>query len=398
MMTEAAGIASTAVAAAAAANRHRGMRSTYSRSVESYSRGLNATSYMNYLRTSVPPRVRLRSPPGHGGGGGGVGVGVGVGVHIHYQGQYPRGTIDGPSYLSSNPNPHADGYCHPVEYDASRYPYYAAHPNPPSVCPECYRRDLLAYEAEAYRAACAQLRETYAWNLGELLRRHRAAATARAPAQPRAERDLQLEKLYWYYVGRVREAYDDHCRRHRRLFRGPCPPWVLPERAVLRDDDDGHDEERGHEGDGDGDEEKERHGEEDGDVMPAAASRALPPLSGAHEQPPPSPSSTAAAAAATTTTTPLSSGGGGGGSGKGKEREVILSTDGESSVQATSLDGDKSDDEQTVGEGLRTPPPTPDEVAANPQPKPNKVSMQQRLRRLWPAKPTMKSPDKEDLV
>jgi len=43
--------------------------------------------------------------------------------------------------------------------------------------------------------------------------------------------------LYWYYVARVREVYDNHCRHHRLLFYDATLVWETPEKVTIREED-----------------------------------------------------------------------------------------------------------------------------------------------------------------
>ncbi|KAI0393827.1 hypothetical protein F5Y17DRAFT_430404 [Xylariaceae sp. FL0594] len=191
-------------------------------------RHLNSASYMNNLRA---PAYTIR-PPGSPARGG-------VGVHLHYQGRCPHAShsshSDDDTHLDHNRR-HGPSYFH-VGQPFSEAPYAAAaptsgYPFSSCGCADCYWRDFLTDDVEKYNITRRLLRDTYLWNLEELVRRHRAL-----PTKQRDAKDNELDKLYWYYVARVREVYENHCRHHRLLFHDTHLAWETPEKAVIREED-----------------------------------------------------------------------------------------------------------------------------------------------------------------
>ncbi|KAI3331309.1 hypothetical protein F4824DRAFT_491556 [Ustulina deusta] len=224
--------------------------------------------------------------------------GAGVGIHIHYQGQCPHDVAHGSSYPGDILNSHSEGYGYPQDHHNPLYPYYEGSPSSPCGCPRCYWRDF-------------------------------------------------------YYVGRVREVYDNHCEHHRLLFRDICLMWELPEKITLPEEEDAPHMSRAltpH----------SRHSSPSPRRTPIPLSRGPTPLSRE--------SGDRLGVAAVKVS-------------KGKEKEVIN----------TGLDGgadtpDGSIDEDNKGKKveMKTPPTTtPSEIIAKPQPKPSKTSMQQRFRQFW---------------
>ncbi|KAI0972669.1 hypothetical protein F4678DRAFT_478543 [Xylaria arbuscula] len=302
----------------------------YNRGPRSNPNAVNAASYMNHLRAPAPSRL-----PGDRGGG--------VGIHIHYQGRCPHDVAHSPSYPGDGFASIIDGDSCPQDHRSSRYAPYGASSSSPCGCPRCYWRDFLASDIEKYKVTRHQLRETYLWNLHEL-----------------------------YYVGRVREVYDNHCEHHRLLFRDVCLIWELPEKITLDE------------------------GEED--ATTTHTSRALTPHS-RHSS-----GSLRTTIPISRGPTPLSRESGSRLSvavadkvNKGKEKEVInTGMGGDSSIPATVSVGD---DKKGKGVEMKSPPITgPGEAVVKPQPKPNRTSVQQRFRQLWSTKMRDKSSDKTELV
>ncbi|GAW14362.1 hypothetical protein ANO14919_037640 [Xylariales sp. No.14919] len=79
---------------------------------------------------------------------------------------------------------------------------------------------------------------------------------------------------------------------------------------------------------------------------------------------------------------------------KGKEKEIV-GADVDVGTPVESI-CDDSEGKETVIE--TSPITTPNKTTAKPQLKNNKISMQRRLRQLWPTKTNEKSPDKALLV
>ncbi|KAK5624344.1 hypothetical protein RRF57_000060 [Xylaria bambusicola] len=172
-------IAALSAASGAAATRRNAAAWYNNQGV--YTGGFNAASYMNHLRAPAHSRM----PPIHGSGHGGVGI------HIHYQDPCSHGMSRGSHYPGDILTSRSDGNECPRAHHNPRPPYYTSSPSSPCGCPRCYWREFLTNDIEKYKATRESLRETYIWNLRELVRRHRAA-----PTKSRAEKDSELEKLY----------------------------------------------------------------------------------------------------------------------------------------------------------------------------------------------------------
>lgn len=204
------------------------------------------------------------------------------------------------------------------------------------------------------------------------MRRHRGS-----PTKSREDKDGELEKLYWYYVGRVREIYDNHCRHHRLLFRDACLAWEMPDKAILSEDA----------------------------VTPAPSRdptlHSRRSRSGGLGTPISLPSTPAPALSAD----PLAVDAGQVDKGKGKEvlpsaeREVrvpVKSVDEEDMEAMDAMDAKAEDkDEEEMTAPLMA---TASDTTPILQLKHAKVSMQQRLRQFWPNKVRPRSSDKTDLV
>lgn len=48
--------------------------------------------------------------------------------------------------------------------------------------------------------------------------------------KPKREKDAETDRLYTYYVSRVRDVFEEHRRDHRRLFGQDYLCWAQPER------------------------------------------------------------------------------------------------------------------------------------------------------------------------
>ncbi|KAI0417606.1 hypothetical protein F5X98DRAFT_387122 [Xylaria grammica] len=306
-----------AASATASAARDRRIADTYYRSPRS---NFNAASYMNYLRAPVPSRV----PSSHG-----------VGIHIHYQGQCPHHMTHGSSYAGGNLTLDGDSYGRPQDHRASPYAHHEGSSTSPCGCPRCYWRDFLTTDIEKYKTTCQQLRETYVWNLREL-----------------------------YYVGRVREVYDNHCEHHRLLFRDVCLMWELPEKVTLRE------------------EEIDSTSRVPTPHSVYSSGELKTPVSSSRVPTPLSRDSGSRRSVATAWVN------------KGKEKEIV-GADVDVGTPVESI-CDDSEGKETVIE--TSPITTPNKTTAKPQLKNNKISMQRRLRQLWPTKTNEKSPDKALLV
>ncbi|KAI0541091.1 hypothetical protein GGR58DRAFT_520313 [Xylaria digitata] len=106
----------------------------------------------------------------------------GVGIHIHYQGQCPHHAGYDSSYFGDNFTSGHNTYSYSRDRRIQQWPHREGSPSSPCGCSQCYWRDF-------------------------------------------------------YYVGRVREVYDNHCEHHRLLFRDVCLLWEIPEKATLPEED-----------------------------------------------------------------------------------------------------------------------------------------------------------------
>ncbi|KAI1177462.1 hypothetical protein F4777DRAFT_577023 [Nemania sp. FL0916] len=344
-MADAAG----AVAASASAARYRRIRAT-SRMPGSDSSAFDAASYMNHLRAPGP---MSRGAPNRG-----------VGIHFHY------GALDN-RFVS--PGNKRDGYWNSQYHRTSPNPYYVGSPASSCGCSQCYWRDFLTNDIAKYKAEREQLRETYVWNLEELVRRHRTS-----PTKSRAVKDGELEKLYSYYVGRVREIYDNHSQHHRLLFHDVCMLWEMPERVTLS--------EEGAPPLSRARTPLSRHSSGGMKTPVPSSSTALPPVSPL--SPLPAMENEEVWGRSTTR------------SRKGKEREVIPGVDGEFGTPTGSIDDRNKGKERSPEETISSPVTTPRETITQFPPltpsRSNKVSMHQRIRQFWPPKIRGRSSDKSE--
>ncbi|KAI2776786.1 hypothetical protein F4815DRAFT_330128 [Daldinia loculata] len=94
-------------------------------------------------------------------------------------------------------------------------------------CPasQCHYRAFLMDSIQRYNEARRALRETYVWNLRELARVHAAQ-----PRKPAIDKAAEADRLYNYYVSRVRDVFEEHRCDHRRLFGQDYLYWAQPER------------------------------------------------------------------------------------------------------------------------------------------------------------------------
>ncbi|RWA14655.1 hypothetical protein EKO27_g476 [Xylaria grammica] len=273
-----------AASATASAARDRRIADTYYRSPRS---NFNAASYMNYLRAPVPSRV----PSSHG-----------VGIHIHYQGQCP----------------------HRMTHAMVARKTIAPHHTP--ITKDLPLRPLTS-DIEKYKTTCQQLRETYVWNLRELVRRHQAS-----PAK-RARRKTASSKGYTSTTSAGFERYT--------TTTASTTDSCFVTSGELK--------------------------------TPVSSSRVPSPLSR---------DSGSRRSVATAWVN------------KGKEKEIV-GADVDVGTPVESI-CDDSEGKETVME--TSPITTPNKTTAKPQLKNNKISMQRRLRQLWPTKTNEKSPDKALLV
>ncbi|KAI0889647.1 uncharacterized protein GGS22DRAFT_182991 [Annulohypoxylon maeteangense] len=124
----------------------------------------------------------------------------------------------------------------PFSSSRSRHTYgYYGQP-PPSLhehyihhveCPgaQCHYRSFLTDSIQRYNESRRALRQTYIWNLRELSHIHAAQ-----PQKSTQDKSVEAERLYTYYVSRVRSVFEEHRRDHRRLFGQDYLCWAAPER------------------------------------------------------------------------------------------------------------------------------------------------------------------------
>ncbi|KAI4860610.1 hypothetical protein F4820DRAFT_465551 [Hypoxylon rubiginosum] len=133
------------------------------------------------------------------------------------------------SPLASTRSRHTYGYHgqQPLYYPASIHQHYAHH----AECPgsQCHYRAFLTDSIQRYNESRRELRQTYVANLRELQRAHAAQ-----PRKPAADKGAEADRLYAYYVSRVRDVFDGHRRDHRRLFGQDYLCWARPEREEQR--------------------------------------------------------------------------------------------------------------------------------------------------------------------
>ncbi|KAI1780228.1 hypothetical protein F4818DRAFT_437507 [Hypoxylon cercidicola] len=128
------------------------------------------------------------------------------------------------SPFASTRSRHTYGYYgQPLYYPASIYQHYAHHADCPGS--QCHYRAFLTDSIQRYNESRRELRQTYVANLRELQRVHAAQ-----PRKPDGEKAAEADRLYAYYVARVRDVFDEHRRDHRRLFGQDYLCWAPPER------------------------------------------------------------------------------------------------------------------------------------------------------------------------
>ncbi|KAI0003173.1 hypothetical protein F4779DRAFT_634780 [Xylariaceae sp. FL0662B] len=112
------------------------------------------------------------------------------------------------------------GYAHPVYvHQHAEYPH--------AECPHCYYRSLITDSLTTYHTTRRQLRATYIWNLQQL----RALHASQPHKPPRAKAD-EVDRLYAYYVARVRDAFEDRQRHITPGVDADALYWEPPEREV----------------------------------------------------------------------------------------------------------------------------------------------------------------------
>ncbi|KAF2969494.1 hypothetical protein GQX73_g4057 [Xylaria multiplex] len=214
-------------------------------------------------------------------------------------------------------------------------------------------------------------------------------------------RDTKPRAENFYYVGRVREVYDNHCEHHRLLFRDVCLLWEIPEKVTLSEE--GVEPESRiptpHSVHSSGSlstpaslpgdlsresgsqrtvlAEKANKGKEKGMITGVdvdAGTPVSPSISSMNLSLKSERENSVAAEHIN----------------KGKEKEVLTRID----VDADTLVESMRDDKSKEVEMEVSPTITSSKTIAKSQPKHNKTSMQQRIRQLWPTRSQEKSSEK----
>ncbi|KAI1100566.1 hypothetical protein F4804DRAFT_336095 [Jackrogersella minutella] len=126
--------------------------------------------------------------------------------------------------FASTRSRHTYGYYgQPLYHPPGLHEHYIHH----TECPgsQCHYRAFLTDSIQRYNESRRALRQTYVWNLRELSRMHDAQ-----PRKPARDKAAEVDRLYAYYVSRVRAVFEDHRRDHRRLFGQDYLCWAQPER------------------------------------------------------------------------------------------------------------------------------------------------------------------------
>ncbi|KAI1408728.1 hypothetical protein F5Y13DRAFT_104668 [Hypoxylon sp. FL1857] len=114
-------------------------------------------------------------------------------------------------------------YGQQLYYPPGLHEHYEHHLDCPGS--ECHYRAFLMDSIQQYNESRRDLRQTYVWNLRELWRMHEAQ-----PHKPARDKEAEIERLYTYYVSRVRDVFEEHRRDHRLLFGQDYLCWAPPER------------------------------------------------------------------------------------------------------------------------------------------------------------------------
>ncbi|KAI0135053.1 hypothetical protein F4814DRAFT_7849 [Daldinia grandis] len=118
----------------------------------------------------------------------------------------------------------ASAYCgQPLCYPPGLHEHLVRHAECPAS--QCHYRAFLMDSIQRYNEARRALRETYLWNLRELAHVHAAQ-----PRKPAIDKTAEADRLYTYYVSRVRDVFEEHRCDHRRLFGQDYLCWAQPER------------------------------------------------------------------------------------------------------------------------------------------------------------------------
>ncbi|KAI1087028.1 hypothetical protein F5B19DRAFT_92974 [Rostrohypoxylon terebratum] len=126
--------------------------------------------------------------------------------------------------FSSSRSRHTYGYYgQPLYHPLSLHEHYIHHVECPGS--QCHYRAFLTDSIQRYNESRRALRQTYIWNLRELSHIHSAQ-----PSKTAADKATEAERLYTYYVSRVRAVFEEHRRDHRRLFGQDYLCWAAPER------------------------------------------------------------------------------------------------------------------------------------------------------------------------
>ncbi|KAI2472419.1 hypothetical protein F4781DRAFT_445368 [Annulohypoxylon bovei var. microspora] len=126
--------------------------------------------------------------------------------------------------FASTRSRHSYGYYgQPLYYPPGLHEHYVHH----AECPgsQCHYRAFLTDSIQRYNESRRALRQTYVWNLRELSHIHESQ-----PLKPARDKAVEAERLYSYYVSRVRAVFEEHRRDHQRLFGQDYLCWAAPER------------------------------------------------------------------------------------------------------------------------------------------------------------------------
>ncbi|KAI1445335.1 hypothetical protein F5Y02DRAFT_427083 [Annulohypoxylon stygium] len=126
--------------------------------------------------------------------------------------------------FSNSRSRHTYGYYgQPLYHPPSLHEHYIHHVECPGS--QCHYRAFLTDSIQRYNESRRALRQTYIWNLRELSHIH-----STQPTKTPHEKSTEAERLYTYYVSRVRSVFEEHRRDHRRLFGQDYLCWAAPER------------------------------------------------------------------------------------------------------------------------------------------------------------------------
>ncbi|KAI1383556.1 uncharacterized protein F4822DRAFT_440572 [Hypoxylon trugodes] len=126
-------------------------------------------------------------------------------------------------FASMRARPTYGYYDQPLYYPPGLHEHYIHHDECPGS--QCHYRAFLTDSIQRYNQSRRDLRQTYVWNLHELARLH-----ASQPQKLTKDKDAEADRLYAYYVSRVRDVFEEHRQDHRRLFGQDYLCWAQPER------------------------------------------------------------------------------------------------------------------------------------------------------------------------